>query len=203
VLSDNEDFEMSEIRNDGYDDTITCFDCGSSVVSKELLQQVFQYGNGKSAVNLTAEVPVYTCRVCGYQFAGPEADDGRHEAVCRYLGVFTPQEIVAIRERTGLSRNQFAERTRIGIASLQRWETGVLIQNPANNELIYLMAFPENLKRLRERDHHGPLNLSSLSSASEAASLRRRPHQFRGRVIKPDSELVRCSQEWPLRVCAV
>jgi putative zinc finger/helix-turn-helix YgiT family protein len=198
VLSDREDFEMSTMRNDGHDETVVCFDCGSSDVAKALQQQTFQYGNGESAVNLTAEMPVYTCKTCGYQFAGPEADDARHEAVCRYLGVLTPAEISAVRESTGLSRIQFAECTGVGIASLKRWETGILIQNAANDQLIYLMTFPDNIIRLKRRDHFALLDLSDLSSGSEIASRHVHSNHFRGKCIQPDSLQLRRAQRFVL-----
>ena len=165
---------MNQIPNGGHGDAVLCFDCGSSDVVKTLEQQVFQYGNGESAVDLSAEMPIFTCKTCGYQFAGPEADDARHEAVCRYLGVLTPAEIVAVRESTGLSRTEFCELTRIGIASLKRWETGNLIQNAANDELLYLVAFSENAERLRGRDRHSPLRPLALSAEPAAASPHRR-----------------------------
>lgn len=194
---------MNQTPHDGYDEAVVCFDCGSSDVAKALQQQVFQYGNGESAVNLTVEVPVYTCKTCGYQFAGPEADDARHEAVCRYLGVLTPAEIISIRELTGLSRAEFCELTRIGIASLKRWETGNLIQNAANDELIFLMAFSENLKCLRDRDRHSALKLSALSTVPVEASPLGGFHRFRGRCLTPNRDTQKYSKEWPLRVRTV
>jgi DNA-binding transcriptional regulator YiaG len=190
---------MDEFRTDGCGTTESCFDCGSSEVERAWRRQAFQYGDGESAVELIANVPVYTCKSCGYEFAGQEAEDARHEAVCRHLGVLTPREIVAIRDNTRLSRTQFAERTRIGLASLKRWEAGILVQNAANDELIYLMGFPENVNRLQERDHHQPLNLSSLTNVSGRTLRHHRPAAFRGRCIRASTELNRRANEWQLR----
>lgn len=200
ALSDREGREMNEFRNDGCDDKVVCFDCGSSDVAKALQQQVFQYGNGEDAVELTAEMPVFTCKVCGFQFAGPEADEARHEAVCRHLRVLTPQEIVLIREHTGLSQAQFAKCTRIGIASLKRWETGVVIQNAANDELIYLMTFPENIQRLNQRSRGEPLENSVVAPSIMALQTRHRATtRFRGRCIVPEGILLERSRQWALR----
>jgi DNA-binding transcriptional regulator YiaG len=195
---------MNELRTagTGFDETVACFNCGSADVNRTWERQTFQYGSGESAVGLTAEVLVNTCKSCGFQFAGPEADEARHEAVCRYLGVLTPREIAAIREQTSLSRLEFCERTRIGIASLKRWETGALVQNAANDELIYLMAFPENVVRLRDRDRSQPLELPAPLTESEEAPARRHSRIFRGRCISPNKLLIACSREWPLRVRA-
>jgi putative zinc finger/helix-turn-helix YgiT family protein len=188
ALNDREVFNMNEFRNNERDDVIVCFDCGSSDIVKEMKQQVFQYGSGESAVDLIAKMPVYTCKTCGYQFAGPEADDARHDAVCRHLGVLTPEEIASIRESTGLSRAQFAERTRIGIASLKRWETGVLIQNAANDELIYLMSFPENVERLQLRRHSEPM-LAMRKSCRRFGVFAHFP------ALEREGELEKCMQE--------
>ena len=191
---------MNKFRDDGCDDKVVCFDCGSSDVTKALQQQVFQYGNGEDAVELTAEMPVLTCKACGFQFAGPEADEARHEAVCRHLGVLTPQEIVLIREHAGLSQAQFAKCTRIGIASLKRWETGVVIQNAANDELIYLMTFPENIQRLNQRSRMEPVEISVVAPLISALQPRHRAtSRFKPRCIIPEGQVLECSRQWELR----
>jgi transcriptional regulator with XRE-family HTH domain len=65
----------------------------------------------------------------------------------------TPAEIRAIRREAGaLSRAQFARITRLGEATIGRWERGELIQNRANDQLLYLLTFPENVTRLRNRE---------------------------------------------------
>lgn len=189
---------MNEFRNNGCDDEVVCFNCGSSDVEKALQRQVFQYGNGDNAVELTAEVPVFTCKNCAYQFASAEADDARHEAVCRHLGVLPPREIISIREYAGLSQAQFAKCSRIGIASLKRWETGVVIQNAANDELIYLMTFPENIERLKQRNHLEPIGSSVVAQTQASQSHHRGTSRFRGRCIAPEGILLERSKQWTL-----
>jgi putative zinc finger/helix-turn-helix YgiT family protein len=189
------DVQMNELSNGGCGEKLVCFECGSSDVAKAFQQQVFQYGNGENAIELTAEMPVFTCKACGFQFAGPEGDDARHEAVCRHLGLLTPQEIVSIREHAGLSQAQFARRTRIGIASLKRWETGVVIQNAANDELIYLMTFPDNIQRLEERSRMEPLGNSVAAPRTEHRGTTR----FRARCLVPQGTLLERSHQWALR----
>jgi DNA-binding transcriptional regulator YiaG len=177
-----------------------CINCGSSQVRLERQRQTFPYGTGDTVVDLTAEMPVYTCLSCGHQFAGPEAEDARHEAVCRHLGVLTPREIVAIREHGGLKRAQFVELTRIGVASLKRWEAGILVQNAANDQLIFLTAFPDNVTRLRERRQHDPINLQALADAVPKTASRSSYRRFRGRCIRGTEPVVQCATQWQLRV---
>ena len=62
-----------------------------------------------------------------------------------------PADILKIRKESGLSRAEFARLTRIGEASLHRWENGLLIQNPAMDSYLRLLAYGENIQRLREK----------------------------------------------------
>ena len=129
-----------------------CANCGSTEIQTRIVNQAFNYRkNRNETVELSAEVPVRRCSDCRFEFLDYEADDVRHEAVCRFLNVMTPSEVESVRRKYGLTRRQFAEITRIGEASLSRWETGELIQNAANDELLYLLSFPENLARLQDR----------------------------------------------------
>ena len=120
-----------------------------------MVVEEFAYGTGKDCVQLRAAVPLRTCRDCGFQFTDHHAEGARHEAVCRHLGVMTPREVEAVRTRLGMTRAAFADLSRLGEASLARWEKGLLIQNAANDQLLYLLRFPENVKRLRSRPTTG------------------------------------------------
>jgi hypothetical protein len=48
-----------------------------------------------------------------------------------------------------LSRAEFARLTKLGEATLVRWEKGSLIQNPANDQYLRLLGFEDNIRRLR------------------------------------------------------
>jgi len=63
----------------------------------------------------------------------------------------TPKEIINLRKRQGLTRAEFAQRSRIGEASLARWETGEFIQTQANDNYLFLLGFPENMDRIMKR----------------------------------------------------
>lgn len=126
-----------------------CAVCGSEKIQTSMETDKFAYGTGPDAPQLTVQVPVRTCLDCGFQFTDHEAEDARHEAVCRHLGVLTPRQVCELRMRYGFSRAEFARLTRIGEASLARWESGSLIQNGANDQFLRLLFFPENMDRLR------------------------------------------------------
>jgi DNA-binding transcriptional regulator YiaG len=130
-----------------------CPNCNSTNVDTQIVPTKFKYGSGNKAVELETLVPVRKCNNCGFGYTDSEGEDLRHEAICRYLEVMTPVEVAAIRKRYDLSRAEFAKRSRIGEASLARWETGELIQNAANDDYLYLLSFTENMERLERRRH--------------------------------------------------
>lgn len=130
---------------------VDCPSCGSNNLSSETIDEEFQYGDKDDAIILSASIPVYHCASCGFSFTTDEASDIKHEIVCRHLGVLTPTEVRGVRDQYKLSQVEFSELSKIGKASLARWETGVLIQNQANDNLLYLLSFPDNISRLQER----------------------------------------------------
>lgn len=143
-----------------------CPSCGAGTTTRRIETDTFLYGAGADAVTLTANVPVFACESCGTNFTTSDAEDARHDAVCRHLGVLTPGEIRALRLRYGFSRSEFARLARIGEATLARWERGSLIQNAGYDQLLRLLTFPDNVHRLQR-------SVSSLSvSATPLATFR-------------------------------
>ena len=154
---------------------VRCPNCESDNVTTTLELETFTYGEASSAAQVTAEVPVRTCTNCHFQFTDGEAEEARHDAVCRHLGVLTPKEIVDLRKRYEMSRAQFAELTRLGEASLARWENGLLIQNGANDQLLYLLTLPSNLQLLERRV--APTTRRAVTATT------REPHDRRFRAL--------------------
>ena len=142
---------MCETRNESATPQLQCSNCGKLGLTTVREIQNINYGSGAEAAQIPVEIPVRTCVECGFQYTDEEAEDLRHAAVCRHLGLMTPEDIVALRRRYNLTRAEFAQLTRFGEASLARWETGQLLQNAANDQLLYLLGFESNIDRLRER----------------------------------------------------
>lgn len=132
-------------------DQLQCPRCGGTTVETRIERDTFPYGSGESAVELNALVPVRICTACGFEYMDGAAEDARHEAVCHHLGILTPRQIVSIRKFHGYNRAAFASLTRFGEASLARWESGAMTQNAANDQLLFLLHFPDNIARLQER----------------------------------------------------
>ena len=127
---------------------LKCPRCDGVVVTI-MHKDTYRYGVGESQINLPVELPVRQCRSCDTTFLDHEAEQIKHEALCRHFGVLTPQEISAIRQRNHLSRAAFAELTGLGEATLSRWEKGSLIQTHANDRYLKLLAKPGGIDRLR------------------------------------------------------
>ncbi len=125
-----------------------CGNCGSMNVATSMETDRVVHGVGADAAELPVEVPVRTCAECGTQFTDDEAERVRHEAVCRYLGLLTPSEIRGIRIRYEMRRAEFAALTKLGEATLARWESGSTLQNAAYDRYLRLLCFPENVSRL-------------------------------------------------------
>jgi putative zinc finger/helix-turn-helix YgiT family protein len=140
---------MKEVLNSV--STQSCPSCNSSRIVTNYDICEFTYGVGEKAVKLKAEVPLLSCPDCGFEYTDYRADEAKHDAVCRYLGVMPPFEILALRKGYNVTRARFAEITGIGEASIARWETGELIQNASIDNYLYLLSFTENLEKLQKR----------------------------------------------------
>jgi putative zinc finger/helix-turn-helix YgiT family protein len=106
-----------------------CLLCGNKTAKRSVQTQQFAYNENGEEVLLVADIPVVSCSACGEVYTAEGAEEAQHDAVCRYLKRLTPSEIRALRQRLGMSQAKFAEATRIGVASIKRWESGNLIQN--------------------------------------------------------------------------
>lgn len=137
-------------HEDGQTHVSCCPQCGSEDVSYEVVTEPMPPAYGCADAG-PIEFQVLRCNKCAMQFMDADAEDNRHAAICQRLGVFSPSEVRKVRENYKLTRSEFAEATKLGEATLGRWERGALVQNGANDNLLYLLTFPENLTRLRTR----------------------------------------------------
>ena len=67
--------------------------------------------------------------------------------------MLTPKQIKDLRLMHGFSQADFCAITKIGEATLSRWERGLKIQNVANDHYLFLLGYDENLQRLRSRNN--------------------------------------------------
>ena len=129
-----------------------CPECGSSKLTSSQEEYRFTYGKGAEAVELSAVVEVEKCGDCGFSCMGPAAEQACHEAICEHLCVMTPSQIKVLRDRYGLTQAEFSKITGLGEATLSRWERGIIIQNKAYDNYLYILGLEENLNSIRERN---------------------------------------------------
>jgi DNA-binding transcriptional regulator YiaG len=140
-----------------------CANCESSDVHSVVVAESFPYGIGASQVTLSYNATKYICRSCGFEFLGHDLEDLQHEAVCHHLDVLSPREIVEIRDAYAMSRNEFAKLSRIGEATLARWERGELIQNVGYDRYLRLLRIEQNVATLRRIEVANEPNVVSIS----------------------------------------
>jgi putative zinc finger/helix-turn-helix YgiT family protein len=122
---------------------LQCPNCDSTDVEHRTTIDRFQYGTGDNAVELTATIPISHCRACDLEYSGDDAERIRHDVICAHLQLLSPHRIAEVRASYGLSRAKFAEISRIGMATLARWENGETLQNAAMDMYMRLLARQE------------------------------------------------------------
>jgi putative zinc finger/helix-turn-helix YgiT family protein len=129
-----------------------CPACGHSSLVLRHVDETFEYGADNETVLVRVRrVPVEVCKNCGESYSGPEAAAVRHRAICKALGLLTPEQIRSIREGLGLTQARFAALTGIGEATVSRWERGRLVQSKALDRYLRLLAsHPDNIRFLEQ-----------------------------------------------------
>ncbi len=138
-----------------------CFSCGKGTMKVQTADIEAHVRGEIYTVRVEAEV----CSRCGevllddkqadaYTIAGSDAYRIAH-------GLLTTSHIKAARERLGLSQVAFAERLRVGAASVKRWEAGA-IQDESSDRLIRLCTDAAEARR----------NLRELKSLMQPAASR-------------------------------
>ena len=165
----------------------SCARCGAETVDTVEHRHTFRYGAGESAADLTVDLPVRRCGVCGFEFLDQESERIKLEAICEHLGVLSPSGIERIRQRYGMTQAKFAEVTGLGTATLVRWENGAMNHTRAYDRYIRLLERPEimeQLKRLAEPGESGrdlgngedsPFRVVRLTRSSRTTLFRLRP----------------------------
>ena len=114
-----------------------CYACGALGVKWSRKRIDVPYFNRAGAERTaTAVVRVATCGTCGFAARPSDSVLAEHAAVCRHSGLLAPEDIVAARNRLGLTQQELATRSGFGIASIKRWETGRNLQNVSSDRAL-------------------------------------------------------------------
>lgn len=156
--------KLSNVASDA-DQIVECPSCGSVELSITQETESFQISDSGQPVTLSIPVNVYSCNSCDLSFSTEDSSENKHNAICHYFGVLAPREVRAVREQYEYSQAEFSELSKIGKASLNRWETGLLIQNQANDNLLFLLTFRDNFNRLKNRYQSKAIAKNLINSA--------------------------------------
>lgn len=91
------------------------------------------------------------CDGCGSEYATPEQMDRTQQRAVSTIraeeGLLTPEEILRIRRRYGLSQAQLEALLRTGPKTVVRWERGTVFQSAAADTLLRLLDRDPNVAR--------------------------------------------------------
>jgi len=89
---------------------------------------------------LEVEAPAMSCGHCGFVILAPGNLDALRlataDAYRQRHGLLTSEQIVSRRASMGMSQRDFADHVGVGVASLQRWENGLVVQDKGSDLLI-------------------------------------------------------------------
>jgi putative zinc finger/helix-turn-helix YgiT family protein len=118
--------------------TVTCPQCGEQALSVEVEKKVVFKG-----ADLNYSAHLHRCAGCGLELASVEdaADmqDRLTDAYRRKVGLLDGEQIRGLRRKKGLSQQALADALEIGIASVKRWENGVIQSRAMDNLLRTLL----------------------------------------------------------------
>lgn len=113
----------------------TCPICGSSLEHVTELAEI-PVGRAAAEVELTFD----RCPSCGEEFVDPDVyTEAQAEAatiVRDNLGLLQPEEILAIRERAGVTQGELEELLGTGPKAVGRWERGTVLQSGMADKLL-------------------------------------------------------------------
>jgi putative zinc finger/helix-turn-helix YgiT family protein len=100
-------------------------------------------------MEIPCQMEAYICPVCGME-AGTVNSTGAlqrelAEAFRKRTGLFTGEELKSLRKKRRLTQQELADRLKIGVASIKRWETG-LIQSKSMDHALRIHLTGHRLK---------------------------------------------------------
>lgn len=123
-----------------------CPECGeASPWIRETVSQTQKFR--EDTLDVTA--PLRRCGACGFSLLTTEDATALTQATVaawqQKHGLLTASDIVEGRKKLKVSQKGLAERSRLGSASIKRWESGLMAQTPAHDEVLRrTLAFSGN-----------------------------------------------------------
>ncbi|MEN3944221.1 type II TA system antitoxin MqsA family protein [Prosthecobacter sp. SYSU 5D2] len=114
-----------------------CPGCGEKAVWRAVTRVMPQEFRGQI---LSVETGCQECSQCGFAILTDAQIEGLRKSTLKayqeHAGLMTGGEIIAARKQKGWSQADLAAQTGLGIASIKRWELGLLVQTEANDQAL-------------------------------------------------------------------
>lgn len=118
-----------------------CPMCGADALEEKRGEYRFEPPpNIAGGTILIADATWQECSKCGEAVLGYDLSKALDREAIKRQGMLTPEEILQVRQQTGLSAVDMAHLLGIGEKTYTRWETGKSIQTKGNDTLIRLLA---------------------------------------------------------------
>jgi putative zinc finger/helix-turn-helix YgiT family protein len=96
------------------------------------------------SVDIDYPVVCFVCPTCGLEAGtlahGAEIQKNIADAYRKKVGLMTGSEIIEGRKRKNLSQEKLANMMKVGIASIKRWETGIIQSKSMNKMLLQALS---------------------------------------------------------------
>jgi len=131
---------MTNLKTDSVQTTDKCPSCGNGILNKVHGQYETVFNDGEDERSLQVPgVDWLECPACGETLLGNIAlkkiDQAKYEA----LGLLSPSDILALREKFGKTQEEMADILRVGSKTYCRWENGHFFQTKANDNYLRLV----------------------------------------------------------------
>jgi HTH-type transcriptional regulator/antitoxin MqsA len=117
------------------------------------------------------------CTACGERIASIELEEALERERYRRLGLLTPNEILQIRKRVGLTQTEMAEVLDVGEKTYARWESGHSLQNMSSDNLIRIFYRDAN-QFLRMKAERNPARIKLIEQYIEQLQQTKGQNQF-------------------------
>jgi putative zinc finger/helix-turn-helix YgiT family protein len=130
-----------------------CLECRKGRKRRECLDYDHRFTyEGRSYSVRISQLPVIRCNNCEAVSFDQQALQIIDDAECHRLHLLRPAEIVERREQIALTQRQLAKLLGVGLATLVRWEKGHFRQSRSLDNLLRLVLFHEDCRRILSKE---------------------------------------------------
>ncbi len=146
-----------------------CGNCREKAIFPVVVDYVADVGHdGHTYPIRIPNLEILQCEKCQTRMLLDEANEKITEALRKYLGLLTPEEIKAKRSELGISQQELADALQVELHLVSGWESGMQIQSRAmNRQLLAFFNVPAVRDYYRELNGKARPTMPSDSTAPE------------------------------------